>query len=139
VVANRDWTIDVWLVAFTAEVDREEIRRFWKANESPLLDDIMSRAPSLWLGKSEVPLPENQGVRGPVGRVVDLLSVHGTTPDWVLPVLDEDLEARLLAAYQPQLRDPSRFGCIPATDLTEYLSQHRGEKLVYRDELANPS
>ena len=137
-MAESDWTIDVWLVALSAEVDRDEVRRFWNVKGSPTLDGIVAESPSLWIGTSEPSLPENDGLRGPVGRVIDLLFLRGTTPDWTLPVLDEELETALLDEYQPQPSDPARFGSIPASDLGDFLLQHRGEHLIFRDVLLDP-
>ncbi|WP_255707818.1 hypothetical protein [Microtetraspora sp. AC03309] len=38
------WTSNCWLVAIRDEIPSDEIRRWWNAMETPLLDDLVMRA-----------------------------------------------------------------------------------------------
>jgi hypothetical protein len=113
--------IEVWLVAVGDEVDPVEVRRYWNAKETPALDEIAVTSPSLRIGTTEAVARENEAdLRGPVGRVIDLLFLRGTIPDYVLPMLDLGLADELLAAFEARPHDPplkpfhmisSRYSC----------------------------
>jgi len=124
----------IWLVAVREVTPPDEIRRFWNAKEdTPNLDAFIERSPSILLGTTEVTVPENVGLRGPVGRVFDLLVLRGTTPEYVLPLIDDTLTADLLACLEPDPADPA-FDVLPAADLATFLSAHAGEHLATRDQ-----
>ena len=61
------WEVEIWLVAISDEVSEDEARRYWNVKEVPILGPLIESAPSFRLGMTEVPLPENEGRRGPVG------------------------------------------------------------------------
>jgi hypothetical protein len=132
-VTERDWTVEVWLLAVRGEVDPEDARRHWNVKDAPVLDALLEEAPSLWIGTSEPPLPENEGLRGAAGRVIDLLSLYGTTPAYRLPALSEELEEELLAAYAPQPLDPVRFQVVDPAKFAGFLADHRGYLMTFRD------
>src|SRR6266516_1956123 len=61
------------------------IRRHWNMKETPILDGLVTTAPSLPLGPVDVPVPVEGNKGGPSGRVFSLLWLRGTIPEYVLP------------------------------------------------------
>jgi len=84
------------LVAIHDPVDVDEIRRHWNMKETPILDGLVTTAPSLPLGPVDVPVPVEGNKGGPSGRVFSLLWLRGTIPEYVLPKLDDTLARELL-------------------------------------------
>jgi len=128
------FTVEIRLHAVTEVVAPDELRAFYKANECLMLDEILGRSPSVRLGRTEVTLPGNEDERGPVGRVVDLLSLRGTS-DWppkALPLLDDRLERDVIAAFDVRESDPP-FELVPISHLIEFLADHRGSGLATTD------
>jgi hypothetical protein len=109
------------------------IRRHWNVHETPELDRLVDVSPSIRLGTTEVPLPENDGLRGPVGRIIDYLFLRGTTPEYVLPVVDADLTAMLVELRKPTPQDPD-FEVVGESVLLAFLQRNVGSALIYRDE-----
>jgi hypothetical protein len=125
------FAIEIRLHAVSEDVPHDELRAFYKANESPMFDEILDRSPSVRLGTTEVTLPDNGSARGPVGRVDDLLSLRGTSnwPPTELPLLDDRLERDVLDAFSVQASDPP-FEVVPVSQLIEFLAGHRGSRLA---------
>jgi hypothetical protein len=123
--------VEIRLHAVEEDVSSDDLRAFYKANECPTLDEILDRSPSVRLGNTEVTTPDNEGARGPVGRVDDLLSLRGTI-DWppaALPLLDDRLQREVLAAFEVRESDPP-FDLLPVSQLIEFLVAHRGSGLA---------
>ncbi|MCC5574383.1 hypothetical protein IMZ11_01850 [Microtetraspora sp. AC03309] len=118
------WTSGCWLVAIRDEVPADEIRRWWNAKETPLLDDLVMRAPRIWLGQMTNAIEE--ALPSPTGRVHALLFLRGTLHEYVVPVLDEELITEILAAFQPRDDDnpKDRYGAL--AEVTAFLTEHRG-------------
>jgi hypothetical protein len=76
--------------------------------------------------------PDNEDLRGPVGRVIDLIFLRGTSPAYTLPLVDDELEAELLLRIQDRPEDPA-FEVVSADELEAFLNQNRGAGLTYRD------
>ena len=105
-------------------VPGDEARRWWNCKETPLLDDLVAAAPRLRLGKA---IDDHfDDVPGPARRVFSLLFLRGTTPDYVVPCLDDVLISEILAAYQG--RDDDAPGTQRATlaEVAAFLAAHRG-------------
>jgi hypothetical protein len=68
--------VDMWLAAFTDDVNADEVRRHWNVQETPVLDAIIDSAPRFRLGRTQVPdlLPGESGPCevGNVARLGDL-------------------------------------------------------------------
>jgi hypothetical protein len=125
--------VEMWLLATAEEVPRDEARKYWNVKES-MVDDLIDRTPHFWIGETEVEIPGNRDLRGPVGRVHDLLSFRGTIPDWQLPKLDAALESELLQAFAPRTTDPP-FKTIDPASFAQFLSKSRGRSLFTIDRL----
>ena len=125
------FVVEVRLHAVTEEVPKNELRDFYKANECPVVSEILDRAPSIRLGTTEVTSPENDGARGPVGRVDGLLYLRGTSewPPTDLPLLNAQLERDLTDAFEMQLSDPA-FEVLPVSEFIDFLAAHRGSRLA---------
>ncbi|MEV7228654.1 hypothetical protein AB0M79_16760 [Polymorphospora sp. NPDC051019] len=132
------WVQDLWLVAIVDDVPDDEVRRWWNGHETPILDDLAETAPGVRLGTIlttfEVTEPD-----GPARRVFDLMFLRGTCPEefdrstsapYVLPVLDDELRAALLAAFSSRPEDPVLAEVTPSDDLTEFLDRHQGARLA---------
>jgi hypothetical protein len=126
--------VELTLYATTETIDTADLRAYWKADDAPAVDAAIERAPSVRLGTTYVIEPGNENLRGPVGRVEDVLQRFGTRtwPPERLPVLDD--EQALLAAFKPQAGDPP-FDAAPIADIEAFLDRHRGAGLAYRDAL----
>jgi hypothetical protein len=125
-------TVEVWLVAIAADVPPHEVRQHWNSKEAPTLDRLIVASPSLRLGTTNVRTPDNEDLRGPVGRVIDLIFPRGTSPAYTLPLVDDELEAELLLRIQDRPEDPA-FEVVSADELEAFLNQNRGAGLTYRD------
>ncbi|MEN3537428.1 hypothetical protein AAH991_20110 [Microbispora sp. ZYX-F-249] len=118
-----DFTYAISLVAIDREVPDDEIRRWWNWKETPLLDDLVAAAPRLRLGRV---LDKHGDVPGPARRVSSLLFLRGTTPQYVVPRLDDELIGELLAAYQGRDDDgPGTQQADPA-EVAAFLATHHG-------------
>ena len=118
--------VEIRLHAVSERVPVDELRAHYKANETPMLDAILLRSPSIVLGDTEVVYPGNESRRGPVGRVDALLNLRGTAewPPEELPVLDARLQDELLAAFEIQPEDPP-FEHVSQTELRSFFAAHR--------------
>jgi hypothetical protein len=121
--------VDMWLAAFSDDVNADEVRHHWNVQETPVLDAIIDSAPRFRLGRTQVPEPGNEDSRGPVGRVFDLLWLMGTIPDYTMPVLTPALEKELVQAFLPRPGDP-HFDVADVEALTFFLQTHRGRALA---------
>lgn len=128
---DDDVAVELWLVAIADLVDPAEVRAHWNAKPAPRLDQLTGSSPALRLDTAEVPLPGNEGRRGPVGRVFDLLFLRGTTPAYYLPVVDDVLIAEILDALRPQAHDPPSE-VATASEVRAFLDEHRGARLAVR-------
>lgn len=131
-----EWTMSVWLVAVGEAVAPDEAHRYWNGKDTPVLDAILERSPALLAGTTEVTLPENEGLRGPVGRLHDLILLRGTTPEYLLPLIDNELTTELAACLAPDPADPD-FQVIPTHELVAFLNDHAGKRLATRSRLVN--
>ncbi len=122
-----DWWRTCWLAAIAEDVEPQLVRAHWKANEAPGLDVLLAVAPKIELGKLYAYSPAHLDA-GPARRVFDLLSLRGTTPDFVLPLINDELIAQVDNAYQPQPQDRVPPGSTPAA-LRDFLTEHRGSTL----------
>jgi len=125
----RVFDVEIWLIAVPGEVPEDELRAHWRGWETPALDRVLAASPRFRLGATEVVYPGNEDLRGPVGRVQDLIYLRGTTPDYVLPLLDSQLERELLDAYGPRLGDPP-FNVASPAELEAFLASNRGARLA---------
>jgi hypothetical protein len=125
--------VETWLLATAEDVPQDEARKHWNAKES-MVDDLIDRTPRFWIGETEVPSPGNRDLRGPVGRVEDLLFFRGTVPDWQLPKLDAALESELLQAFAPRTTDPP-FKRVDPASFARFLSENHGRALFTMDRL----
>jgi hypothetical protein len=114
----------VWLKVIEAAVDPAEIRRHWNVKETPVLDALLTPAPALYIGTVDA-----FDLVGPVARMIEHLGYIGTTPDYVLPVIDEDLIAELLRLRQPTPAE-SEFEVADADELEAFLRGHLGLHVV---------
>ena len=119
------------LCATTEGVSVDGLRAFYKGRSAAELVPILERAPSMRLGTTYVVEPDNAEHRGPVGRVVDLLALRGTRtwPPARLPLLDDELQRALLAAFEPRPKDPE-LDVAPVLILDAFLTQNRGAGLA---------
>ena len=96
----------------------------WK--ETPILDVLVTTAPSLPLGPAEVRLVHEEGNKGgPAGRVSSLLFLRGTIPEYVLPKLDHTLARELLECVEPMAGDPLAE-YVSGDELGSFLKRHSG-------------
>ncbi|MEV0733635.1 hypothetical protein [Polymorphospora sp. NPDC050346] len=132
------WVQDLWLVAIVEDVSDDDVRRWWNGNETAILDELAETAPGFRLGTilttSEDPEPGS-----PTRRVFELMFLRGTCPEefdrnvsapYVLPVLDAELRAALLAAFSPQPEDHVLMEVAPLDDLAAFLDRHEGARLA---------
>jgi hypothetical protein len=116
---------DIWLAVLDRAPTPVAIRAFWNNKENDVLD-VLPQGSRMWLGctrAGESPLP------GPAGAVADLLFLEGTVPDYMAPVVTQDLVDRVMAAFS-SAKDSS----LPATDpesLRTFLGAHEGRFLLF--------
>jgi hypothetical protein len=77
----------LWLAATDVVPDTAQVRSWWNLKESDALDAVLQLAPKSVVGPLFWDPNDLQG-SGPARRVFDLLWLRGTTPDYVLPILD---------------------------------------------------
>jgi hypothetical protein len=119
-----DFGYEVSLVVIDSEVPGDEARRWWNCKETPLLDDLVAAAPWLRLGKT---LDDHfDDVPGPARRVFSLLFLRGTTPEYVVPRLDDELISEILAAYQGRDGDAPGTHRADLAEVAAFLAAHRG-------------
>jgi len=115
---------DVSLVVIDCAVPDGEARRWWNCKEAPALDEVVAAAPRLCLGPA---LDEHyDDLPGPARRVLSLLFLRGTTPEYVIPRLDDDLTSEILTAYQAQDGDAPGTQRADPAELAAFLAAHRG-------------
>lgn len=119
-----DLTCDISLVAVDHNVPDDEIRRWWNCKETPLLYDLVAVAPHLRLGR----VLDKQGddAPGPARRIFSLLFLRGTTPNYVVPRLDDELIGEILAAYQRRDDDGPGTQRTDPAEVAAFLATHRG-------------
>lgn len=111
-----------------SEVAADEAKRWWNCKDTPLLDDLVTAAPRLRLGK--VFDDDFDDLPGPARRVFSLLFSRGTMPAYVVPRLNDELAREILTAYQ------GRDGDAPATqrarlaEVAAFLAAHQGDGLL---------
>ncbi|WP_204072693.1 hypothetical protein [Planotetraspora phitsanulokensis] len=127
-----DLTSDISLVAIDCEVPDDEIRRWWNCIDAPLLDDLVAVAPRLRLGRVLDKLGDD--VPGPACRVFSLLFLRGTTPQYVVPRLDDELIGEILAAYQRRDNDGPRTQRADLAEVASFLANHRGTGVLTDDD-----
>ena len=119
-----DFACEVSLVVIDSEVPGDEARRWWNCKETPLLDDLVAAAPRFHLGKTvDDHLDE---APGPAHRVFSLLFLRGTTPEYVVPGLDDELISEILAAYQGQDGDAPGTHRAGLAEVAAFLAARRG-------------
>jgi hypothetical protein len=124
---------DTALVVIDPPVSDEEIRRWHNAKDAPALYDLVTVAPRLPLGR--VLDEEYDFVPGPAYRVFSLLGLRGTTPEYRLTMLDDELIREILAAYERREDDeePATQRADPA-DVARFLAAHKGLGILAVDE-----
>jgi hypothetical protein len=127
-VGESDFAGEVSLVAIDPEVPADEARRWWNWKNTPLLDDLVTAAPRLRLGK--VTDDDFDDVPGPARWVFSLLFLRGTTPAYVVPRLDDELISEILAAYQGRDDDAPATQRADLAEVAAFLAAHRGEGLL---------
>jgi hypothetical protein len=116
----------------TAEiVSAETLRAYYKGEDAAELLEALRRSPSLRLGTTYVVEPDSEEHLGPVGHLNAVLSLRGTRtwPPENLPLLDDQLERELLAAFEPEDDDPA-LDATPVSVLAAFLQAHRGAGLA---------
>jgi hypothetical protein len=125
---DAGWWSECWLAATTEEIDPEEVRSHWNANEAPTIDSLRDRAPMVELGPLYADATDLLDT-GPARRVFDLLFLRGTTPDYVLPVVGDALISEIVGASHSQAHDRVTSPTTP-NEVEAFLSEHRGWHLV---------
>ena len=123
------------LVAIHDPVDVDEIRRHWNMKETPILDGLVTTAPSLPLGPVDVPVPVEGNKGGPSGRVFSLLWLRGTIPEYVLPKLDDTLARELLECFEPMAEDPPAE-YVSRDEVASFLKRHSGAGVITTSRIA---
>lgn len=119
-----DFASEVSLVVIDSEVPNHEARSWWNCKETPLLDDLVTAAPRLLLGKT---ISEHfDDVPGPAHRVFSLLFLRGTTPEYAVPRLDDELMSEILTAYQGRDDDAPGTQRADLAEVAAFLAAHRG-------------
>lgn len=123
-----DFADEVWLVVIDSEIPGDEARRWWNCKETPLLDDLVAAAPRLRLGK--VIDDQFDDVPGPARRVFSLVflrgTMRGTTPEYGVARLDDELISEILAAYQGRDGDAPGTHRADLAEVAAFLADHRG-------------
>ena len=122
------WWSDCWLHATTEEFDLTEIRSYWNGDEPPAIRSLRVEAPLIELGPLFADSSDHLDV-GPARRIFDLLFLRGTTPDYVLPVVDDDLVSEIVRASL-YLADDRVTSVATPEEIEAFLSEHRGWRLV---------
>lgn len=123
-----DFAREVSLVVIGSQVPGDEASRWWNCKETPLLDDLAAAAPRLRLGKTTG--DHFDVVPGPAHRVFSLLFLRGTTPEYVIPRLDDELISEILAAYQGRDGDAPGTHRADLAGVTAFLAAHRGARVL---------
>lgn len=115
---------EVSLVIVDSEVPDDEVRRWWNSKDTPVLDNLVAAAPRLLLGTT---LDDDfDFVPGPAYRVFGLLFLRGTTPEYVVPRLDDELISEVVAAYQGRDGDAPGTQRADLAEVAAFLAAHRG-------------
>jgi len=118
-----DFSTEVSLVAIDSEVPGDEARRWWNCKDTPVLDDLVAAAPRLRLGKT---IDDHfDDVPGPARRVFALLFLRGTTPEYVVPRLGDELISEILAAYLGGGDDAPGTQEADLAEVAAFLAAHR--------------
>lgn len=119
-----DFADELSLVVIDQAVPDDEVRRWWNCKETPLLDELAAAAPRLLPGKA---IDEHlDSVHGPTPRVFSLLFLRGTTPEYVVPGLDDELIGEITAAYQARDDDAPGTQRADPVEVAAFLAAHRG-------------
>ena len=119
----------VCLVAIAEPLDtaaQAELRDYYKANETPVLDRLLKRGDSLRIGVMSL-WPDLDS--SATGRVHTLLGIRGTTPRYVLPAVTPELAMEILAAFEPQPSD-DHLETVKTDALREFLDRNLGGSLA---------
>ncbi|MGW2660730.1 hypothetical protein ACWCW7_07170 [Nocardia tengchongensis] len=120
--------VDLSLVALRDPVPGPAARLWWNGKESAL-DDLIERCPQLWIGQAAVDLHDEPHHGGPAGRIFASLFLHGTIPEYGLPLLDHTLHSEIMSAFEPRTDDPP-VQVAAMADLRDFLDDHEGWHLV---------
>jgi hypothetical protein len=115
---------EISLVVVDSEVPDGEARRWWNSKDTPVLDDLVEVAPRLLLGTTMD--DDFDWVPGPAYRVHALLDLRGTTPEYVVPRLDDELISEILAAYRRRDDDAPGTQRADPVEVAAFLEAHRG-------------
>ncbi|NUR70781.1 MAG: hypothetical protein HOU81_08155 [Hamadaea sp.] len=114
------------------------MRRWWNLKETDLLDRIVEVAPAVRLGLTATAFADPEPT-SPARRVFELLFLRGTLPEqfsevevdpWVLPLLDDELEAAILDAFQARTDDPPTPESGDRGQLAAFLAEHKGSQVL---------
>lgn len=128
-------TYQLWLAAVPRPIPEEEARIHWncKDDPTPTLDEGLRCASYLYVGSwGDEHEPEDlhagQG-HCPTNRLFSWLFYIGTIDRYQVPLLDEELMARLVELYRPRPGDlPAEAIELPR--LEDFLRQHIGLYLL---------
>ena len=123
------WLHDLWLVVISDAVPDEDVRRWWNCKDTEVLDDLVEAAPKFRLGTIVV-TAEDAEPPSPTRRVSDLLFFRGTYPEYVLPLLDDDLQADLIKAFAAQPGDHPVMEAAPLANFAAFLGRHKGKRVA---------
>ena len=126
-MASVAFETEIALVAVDRVPDPDQIRAFWKANESKVLD-AMAPSDRLWIGTTRAVTPDEPRSPGRAGHVFDLLFLAGTTPEYTAPRITEQLIADVVTAFLAP--DDSDLPSASPDQLQSYLSANLGRYLV---------
>jgi hypothetical protein len=125
---EKDWWSDYWLAVTTEKINPEEIRSYWNSNDAPALLSGRERAPQIEIGPLYAEEPDGFDV-GPARRIFNVLFLRGTTPEYVLPVVNEGLIAEIMTAALPRGDDQVDPASSPNA-IETFLTEHKGWNLV---------
>ena len=120
-----EFEVDVWVTTTNERVDADNVRSYAKGKDASVMLAVFERSPSLWVGTTQVPLPDNETTRGPVGRVFDTLTRSIGPPDWALPTLTPELRDELRAGLAARPEDPP-YRAVAPEEFARFLNDHIG-------------
>jgi hypothetical protein len=120
------------LVAIYQHVPADEVRRWWNCKDTDLLDEIVETAPAVRLGTIATAARDPEPA-SPARRVFELIFLRGTCPQdftarmtdpYVLPLLDRELAAAILDAFNPRSGDREVLDVGDREQIEAFLDEH---------------
>ncbi|MEV0272840.1 hypothetical protein AB0H43_29010 [Hamadaea sp. NPDC050747] len=103
-----------------------------------MLDEIVDRTPAVRLGLTATAFQDPEPA-SPARRVSDLLFLRGTLPEdftdeetdqYVLPLLDDELERAILEAFRPRGEDVPSLAANDREKVAAFLREYKGSRLL---------